>query len=176
MASADIYLDRINLRRYEELREDSRCQKFFELVERAEEILPKVPIPELPVPSTVGVIEIGDSSEKPFLVTGNSIYTHMLLGAILDYAKISAKIVSIDTDGYTVDMAVLLEKFRGYKVKEVLLKNNTKPERIIIPGFASKLKKEIEDEVGCEVIVGPECAVELPLFLEKLRRSYLAEK
>ncbi len=172
MPFADIYLDKIDLKKYEELKKDKKNLRYFELVEKAEKILPKIPIPELPVPSTVGVIDIGNSSNSLYLVTGNSIYTHMLLGAILDFAKISAKIISIDTEGYTVDMAVLLEKFNGYKIEEVIAKHKIKPEKIIIPGFASKIKEEIE-ELGLDVIVGPECAVELPLFIKK---HHLAEK
>ena len=171
MRHADIYLDKIDLRKYKGLEKDSRFKKYFELVERAEEILPKIPIPELPVPSSVGVIDFGGGKDAPFLVTGNSVYTHTLLGAILDYADIPAKIVSIDTEGYTVDMAVLLEKFRGYKIREVLEMEGVSPDMLIIPGLASKLKDEIERETRCKVVVGPVCAVELPLFLTSLKSN-----
>uniref|UniRef100_A0A7C4S8C7 CO dehydrogenase/acetyl-CoA synthase delta subunit TIM barrel domain-containing protein n=1 Tax=Geoglobus ahangari TaxID=113653 RepID=A0A7C4S8C7_9EURY len=172
MRYADIYLDKIDLSKYKDLEKDSRFKKYFELIEKAEEILPKIPIPELPVPSSVGVIDVGNGDDI-FLVTGNSIYTHTLLGAILDFANISAKIISIDTEGYTVDMAVLLEKFRGRKIKEILEREILSPDMLIVPGFASDLKDEIEKETGCKVIVGPVCAVELPLFLILLRSNRL---
>ncbi len=173
MRHADIYLDKIDLTKYRDLEKDNRCKKYFELIEKAEEVLPKIPIPELPVPSSVGIINIGGDDNAPFLVTSNSLYTHTLLGAILDFANISAKIISIDTEGYTVDMAVLLEKFRGHKIREILEREGISPNMLIIPGFASDLKDEIERETRCKVVVGPVCAVELPLFLISLKSNQL---
>jgi acetyl-CoA decarbonylase/synthase complex subunit gamma len=36
---------------------------------------------------------------------------------------------------------------------------------LIIPGLVAVLKGELEDEVGCEVVVGPEEAAGIPNFL-----------
>jgi acetyl-CoA decarbonylase/synthase complex subunit gamma len=37
---------------------------------------------------------------------------------------------------------------------------------LIIPGLVAVLKGELEDESGCEVIVGPEDAAGIPNFLK----------
>jgi acetyl-CoA decarbonylase/synthase complex subunit gamma len=37
--------------------------------------------------------------------------------------------------------------------------------KVVIPGLVAVLKGELEDELGCEVVVGPEEAAGIPNFL-----------
>jgi acetyl-CoA decarbonylase/synthase complex subunit gamma len=38
--------------------------------------------------------------------------------------------------------------------------------KVVIPGLVAVLKGELEDELGCEVVVGPEDAAGIPNFLK----------
>jgi acetyl-CoA decarbonylase/synthase complex subunit gamma len=54
----------------------------------------------------------------------------------------------------------------GPYIKKTDLGDKIKSKRIIIPGFAARIKGELEDEIpGWEVIVGPREASDLTTFL-----------
>ncbi len=165
---ADLYLDRIDISRYQCLRNDSRYRKLLDDIASADSFLPEIPVPEIPTPVATGVIDIGEPSEdSPVLVTGNSLYTHEVIGVVLVNAGIDCYLVSTDTEGYTVDMAVYLGLFRADRVRTeiVNLEDKVKHETLIIPGFAASLREDIEHETGWNVHVGPVCGVELPIYL-----------
>jgi len=129
----------------------SRYMKFIKIVMDARSILPEVPIPENPVAVEIGVFAIGEPDEaSPVLVTGNSLYTHAVVGAALTAADINCYLVSIDTDGYTVDMAALLSLFSGEKVRTILENSNIEDKVehriLIIPGFAAASKRDVEEK------------------------------
>ncbi|MFO7966757.1 MAG: hypothetical protein R6U44_04080 [Archaeoglobaceae archaeon] len=167
---ADLYLDKVDSRKYQKLKDSDQYADLFRILDEAQGILPEVPVPETPVSADTGVITIGDPDEdSPVLVTGNSIYTHMVLGAILASADIDCHILSVDTGGHTVDMSVVLNIFRGEGVKKTVdasdIKKTAGHRVMIIPGFAAYFKDEVERETGWDVLVGPVCGLELPMYL-----------
>ena len=98
-----------------------------------------------------------------------SIKEGVRLGEVLAKAKINCHLLIIDTEGYSVDMAVYLEIFSGEKVRDAILDSNLKSvvnhKKLIIPGLAKKYKDDIEKETGWEILVGPVCAAEVPIYL-----------
>jgi len=167
---ARLYLEEIRIEKYSQFRNDVRYKKYFRIIEEAAKILPEVPIPENPVSVEPGYIEVGKPGRSsPVLVTGNSLYTHTVLGSILAESGMDCHLLSVDTDGYTVDMAVYLGLFNAERIEDVIeethISGKINHNRIIIPGFASKIKEDVERLTGWEAVVGPICAAELPLFI-----------
>ena len=77
--------------------------------------------------------------------------------------------VFTDTDGNTVDMAMIYRTFTGERIARAFelhaLKEKSRMKHVIVPGLAAGMKDEIEKSTGVNVRVGPKCAAELPLFL-----------
>ena len=142
-------------------------KEFIKLVLNAESVLPKIPIYPSTIATKTGFVMTGNEN-SPILVTANYPYTQAVIGEILAKANIQCNLLIIDTDGYSVDMAVYLNLFTGDRVKAAISESNLEfvgQQKLIIPGLAEKFKDEIESETGWEVIVGPVCAVEIPIFL-----------
>jgi acetyl-CoA decarbonylase/synthase complex subunit gamma len=126
---------------------------------------PEVPMIVEPQPVSVGILEINSPGrDSPVIVTCNYLHTHTLLGEILIHAGVDCHILSMDTGGDPVDMAVVKGKFTGDAVKEAAedsgLAEKTDHTRLILPGLC-----EVDKVDGWEVVKGPVCALELPLFL-----------
>ena len=69
-------------------------------------------------------------------------------------------------------MAIILRTFTAKQVKMGLEFSDLLPEGfcndIILPGLASEVAAELKALTGWNVIVGPVCAAELPLFLAEI--------
>jgi acetyl-CoA decarbonylase/synthase complex subunit gamma len=159
---ADLYLDTINVRRYCPSCGEG-CEGECRLLDP--EVLPEVPMMETPIPVKPGLYEVHKpDGRSPVVVTGNFFYTQTVLGAVLTNAKVDCYILSIDTDGYPVDMAVVLQKFKEERVREAIekakLSDKVQHRNLILPGLV-----DIEIE-GWRAVKGPVCALELPLFLK----------
>jgi CO dehydrogenase/acetyl-CoA synthase gamma subunit (corrinoid Fe-S protein) len=68
-----------------------------------------------------------------------------------------------------VDMAMVYASFTADSLKNALTKHalavRVNHNRLIIPGFCAPLEEDLARVTGWEIIVGPVCAAELPLFL-----------
>jgi len=199
VASADVYLDRIDFLRYLKRTDCTQCgtkscEEFinelrkglkiprdcpflsenecyaFKVALKAKDLWPEVPLLTHPRPSLVGLVEINNPTrESLVLISGNNDYTEQVLLTTLGTTISPFFILFVDTDGSTVDMSMIykiLTADRIYKIiKETDIQEKTKKREMIIPGFASSLKADIEQLTGWNVTVGPVCAAELPLFL-----------
>lgn len=138
--------------------------EYLNLAIDAKEFL-RVPIYPSTVKTKTGLVF---SDEKAVtLLTANYPYTQAAIAEVMVRAKIDFNMLIIDTEGYSVDMAVYLGLFNAERIKEQI-KELEKVDRrkLVIPGLAEKAKKEIEDLIG-PVILGPVCCAELPIFLLK---------
>ncbi len=142
-------------------------KEYIKMAVNAESILPKIPIYPSTITTKIGFVKMGKNS--PILVTANYPYTQAVIGEVLAKANIQCNLLIIDTEGYSVDMAVYLNLFTGDKVKAAILESDLQSQvsqkKLVIPGLAEKFKDEIEEETGWEVLVGPICAIEIPIFL-----------
>jgi len=195
---ADLYLNRIDLARYadtetcqicrvdslEELTErlrsgqvcPGRCPHWpperveaFRMAIDAGEILPSIPSLDVPQPTEVGPFDVnGPSAASPVLVTGNSRLTHEVLLAVLSTSGAPMWMVSVDTGGHTVDMALVYKTLTPQGIAGALrageLPAGEFTGRIILPGLAEGLAAGVSAMLGRAVEVGPICAAELPLF------------
>jgi acetyl-CoA decarbonylase/synthase complex subunit gamma len=126
---------------------------------------PEVPVVVEPQPVSVGLLEVNNPGrDAPVIVTSNYLHTHTLLGEVLIRAGMGCHILSVDTGGDPVDMAVVKGKFTGDAVKRAAedsgLAGKIDHNRLVLPGLC-----QVEEVEGWEVVKGPVCALELPLFL-----------
>ncbi|MEW6001349.1 MAG: (Fe-S)-binding protein [Nitrospirota bacterium] len=134
---------------------------------------PEVPLLTHPRPGTVGLVELNSpDTESTVLISGNNEYTEQILMSVLSTTKSPFFIMFVDTDGNTVDMSMIYQTLTAERIYLAMKENNmnikVKKKEIIIPGFASSLKEDVEKLSGWNVRVGPVCAAEIPLFLSDM--------
>ena len=202
MASANLYLGEVNFLKYLEQTNCAQCgitscEEFIDVIRKGmkkpqdcpflskneayafeialtiENLWPEVPVLTHPRPSSVGLLELNlPGADSLVLISGNNEYTEQVLMAVLGTTKASFFVLFIDTEGNTVDMAMIYQTLtaeRVYKaLKETGITEKVSKRELIIPGFASSLKEDIEKLTGWHVRVGPICAAELTLFLSEI--------
>lgn len=189
---ADLYLESINFQEYlpkkdcwecgsscngfaKKLKEGESAEKcpylskkeveYLNLAAKAHEYL-EVPIYPTTIKTKTGLVFSKENGVT--LVTGNYPYTQAVVAEVMVRAGIEFNMLIIDTEGYSVDMAVYLGLFNGERfanfTEELKMVDRRK---IIIPGLASKVRDEISKKIGFDVITGPICCAEIPIFLLK---------
>ena len=210
---ADLYLDRIDLTRYagtetcqvcrvdsmEELLDRLRRGEFcggqcphwprerveaFRTAIDAGASLPSIPSLGVPRPTDAGLFELNaPTAASPVLVTGNSRLTHEVLMAVLSTTTAPMWLLSVDTEGHTVDMSLVYDTLTPEGIANSLGANSLGANslranalganapsvqnlagRIILPGLAESLAAPVCRTLGRPVEVGPICAAELPLY------------
>ena len=200
---ADLYLDQIELARHAGTRTCQVCKvdSLAELLDRlrsgricggqcvhwprqrveafrtaidAGGVLPSIPSLDIPRPTDAGLFELNDPTpDSPVLVTGNSQLTHEVLLAVLSTTSAPMWMVSVDTGGHTVDMALVFKTLTPEAIADALGANESTVHdpriqclsgRIILPGLAEGAGAPVSELLGRPVEVGPICAAELPLF------------
>ncbi len=127
--------------------------------------------PRVPLAVEQKIYEIGAVvAESPVLLTTNFALTYFAVASEIENTKIPSYLVVKDTEGLCVLAAWSTGKFVGDTIgpyiKKTDLGDKIKNKRIIIPGFAARIKGELEDELpGWEIIVGPREASDLSTFL-----------
>lgn len=201
MASADLYLEKVNLIKYLNKTDCvqcgiTSCDEFisalrngikkpqdcpflsknevyaFEVVLRAKDLWPEVPLLTHPRPGSVGLMELNrPDTGSPVLISGNNEYTEQVLMTVLGTTIGPFFVIFVDTYGDTIDMAMIYKTLTAEKVykaiKETGVEKKAGKRELIIPGFAASIKEDIEKLTGWRVKVGPICAAELPLFLSE---------
>ena len=202
MSTANLYLDRIDFHRYLNQQECAKCifrscEDFvgavmrgeassdmcsfmrmnrayaFEAVKQIEAAWPDVPLLTHPMPASTGLVELNQPDDRSLvLVSGNNEFTEQVLLTVLSTTICPFYLLFVDTDGNTVDMAMIYKTLTAERIHNSLtttgMENKVIAKDIIIPGLASSLKNEIETLTGWNVRVGPVCAAELPLFLSEI--------
>jgi CO dehydrogenase/acetyl-CoA synthase gamma subunit (corrinoid Fe-S protein) len=140
---------------------------------RPNEILPEVEVLQLPNPCSTGLFPINQpEKDSPILVSGNSKLTVEVLTAVLSTTMSPFWYMVVDTDGHTVDMAMVYEALTAERVTKVLTREKADqiaPEStLFLPGFAAPIRDTLAEQSGRSVTVGPVCAAELPLFFGKM--------
>ena len=197
MLRADLYEKKINVESYisssdcracgfhsreeflEKLRsgklKPSHCKmariRFFSLLwaVKPDEILPEVEVLQLPTPGPTGLFPINQPrKDSPILISGNSKITSEVLTAVLSTTLSPFWYLVVNTDGHTVDMAIVYEAMTAERIIQEISSENVDriaPEStLFLPGFASAIKGSLVEQSGRHVKVGPVCAAELPLF------------
>ncbi|GMQ79917.1 MAG: hypothetical protein BMS9Abin03_369 [Thermodesulfobacteriota bacterium] len=197
MLRADLYEKKINVESYissndckacgfhsreeflEKLRsgilKPSHCKmarmRFFALLwaVKPDEILPKVEVLQLPTPGPTGLFPINQpGKDSPILVSGNSKITGEVLTAIFSTTLSPFWYLVVNTNGHTVDMAIIYKVMTAERVMQEISSENVDqiaPEStLFLPGLAAAIRDNIAEQSGRHVKTGPVCAAELPLF------------
>ena len=140
---------------------------------RPNDILPEVEVLQLPTPGPTGLFPINQPEKNsPILVSGNSKLTVEVLTAVLSTTLSPFWYMIVDTDGHTVDMAMVYEALTAERVTKVLTREKADqiaPEStLFLPGFAAPIRDTLAEQSGRSLTVGPVCAAELPLFFGKM--------
>jgi|Deesub1362A_J573_1020465.scaffolds.fasta_scaffold00094_102 hypothetical protein len=158
--SVDLYLQEFGIDKYQSISKGCHITCLNIIKEHP----PPVPTVQNAIPVKTGLFEINNPKRNsPVIVTGNYLYTQALLAEILASSGINCYLLSINTEGYSVDNAVATGKFTEESLLEVIneaeLKKRIGHRYLILPGL-------VDLRIGDWIIIrGPICALELPLFL-----------
>ena len=90
---------------------------------RPNEILPEVEVLQHPHTGPTGLFPINQpTQDSPILVSGNSRLTDEVLTAVLSTTLSPFWYLVVDTDGHTVDMAMVYETFTAERVVQMLIR------------------------------------------------------
>lgn len=137
--------------------------------------------PRVPLAVEQKIYEIGTvSAESPVLLTTNFALTYFAVASEIENSKIPAYLCVKDTEGLCVLAAWSTGKFSGDTagpfLKKIGIGDKVKNKRVIIPGFAARIKGELEEELqGWEVIVGPREASDLPAYLPQMIEKWKSQ-
>ncbi|MBL7180912.1 MAG: hypothetical protein ISS65_12030 [Desulfobacterales bacterium] len=169
--SREEFLDSLRAGRLKPAQCKMARRRFFQLLwaARPKDLLPEVEVLQLPNPGPTGLFPINrPEKDSPILVSGNSKSTAEVLGAVLSTTSSPFWYLVVDTDGHTVDMAIVYEVLTAERVVQALAREKADriaPEStLFLPGLAAPIRDKLIEQSGRTVIVGPVCAAELPLF------------
>jgi CO dehydrogenase/acetyl-CoA synthase gamma subunit (corrinoid Fe-S protein) len=142
----------------------------FRVALNADNLLPRFPCVTAPRPGPTGLVEINTpDDDSPILISGNNIHTQDVITSILGTTRSPFFLVFADTKGDTVDMAVIYKTLTAEQIRKDVqasrVLDGTRRQEIIIPGLAGTVGDKLKQSTGWNVIVGPICVGELPLFL-----------
>ena len=129
--------------------------------------------PQKPVQVEPKLYAVGEPDDKaPLLVTTNfSLTFYSVLGEV-EASRVPARVLAVDTEGTSVLTAWAADKFGAEQIKKAMQATAVldgladayrKP---VIPGLVAVISGELEEEIGCPVIVGPKEASGIPSFLK----------
>jgi CO dehydrogenase/acetyl-CoA synthase gamma subunit (corrinoid Fe-S protein) len=141
----------------------------FHIALDADNILPRFACVTDPRPGPTGLAEINTPGEKsPILISGNHIHTQDVMMSVLSTTRSPFFLLFTDTRGNTVDMAVIYNTMTAEQIRKDVQSSGvfekSHHQNIIIPGLAAPIGHELKQSTDWNVIVGPVCAAELPLF------------
>lgn len=135
--------------------------------------------PEKPLQIEAKLCPIGEPDENsPVIVTTNFALTYFTVVGEIESSNISSYLVITPSDGMSVLTAWSADKFNGEIIAKAIktygLENLVKHRKLIIPGYVSSLKEEIEDELpDWEVVIGANEAVDIVDFLKSYQKQQL---
>jgi CO dehydrogenase/acetyl-CoA synthase gamma subunit (corrinoid Fe-S protein) len=142
----------------------------FQVALDADTLLPPFPCLTHPRPGPTGWVEINAPDKgRPILVSGNHVHTQDVLMVVLSTTRSPFRLLFADTRGHTVDMAVIYKALTATQIRKALehskVQEKLSCQEIILPGLAWAVAQELKKRTCLNVLVGPVCAAELPLFL-----------
>jgi acetyl-CoA decarbonylase/synthase, CODH/ACS complex subunit gamma len=127
--------------------------------------------PQVPNAVEARVYKIGEPGpDAPVLVTTNFALTYFTVEGEVENSKVPAFITVVETNGLGVLNSYADDKLSGETIAKAIkgsgVLEQVRHKKVILPGLVAVLKGELEDESGCDVIVGPEEAAGIPAFLK----------
>ncbi|MEE8385701.1 MAG: acetyl-CoA decarbonylase/synthase complex subunit gamma, partial [Dehalococcoidia bacterium] len=127
--------------------------------------------PQVPNAVEAKLYKIGETTpDSPILVTTNFALTYFMVEGEVENSKVPAYISVVETNGLGILNSYADDKLTGETIAKAVkaqdAMSQVRHKKVVIPGLVAVLKGELEDELGCEVLVGPEEAAGLPNFLK----------
>lgn len=128
--------------------------------------------PRVPVSVESKLYEIGSPDEQsPVFLTTNFALTYFTVASDLESAKIPSYVLVADTEGLAVEVSMAGKKITPDVIQDIFkrsdIEKKVKHRRLIIPGVSARIKGELEDATGWEIIVGPKDSSQIQGFLQK---------
>ncbi|MFH1328003.1 MAG: acetyl-CoA decarbonylase/synthase complex subunit gamma [Candidatus Bathyarchaeota archaeon] len=127
--------------------------------------------PRKPVNVDPGLITFGNpnAENSPVFLTSNFALTYYTV--LSDIEKMDGYLLVADTEGLSVEAAVAGRKLTAETVVNIIqsskIEDKIKHKTLIIPGFAARLKGDIEDATKWDVLVGPKDSSMIAGFLSE---------
>ncbi len=130
--------------------------------------------PRVPASVKPGLYSVGVPDEtSPVLATTNYTLTYYTVMRDLEKAGVNCHILVLDTGGMSVLNALaggqLNAQLMAQALKQLERSCRVRHRTVIIPGSAARLRGEVEDLTGWEVILGPMDSAGIPVFLKTSR-------
>lgn len=137
------------------------------------EILPEVEVLQFPSPVPTGLFPINrPEKDSPILVSGNSKLTVEVLTAVLSTTLSPFWYLVVNTDGHTVDMAMVYKVLTAERIVQILIREKADQiapnSTLFLPGLAKSINADLAKQSDRNVKLGPVCAAELPLFFGEI--------
>lgn len=130
--------------------------------------------PQRPMTTKEGIYPINNPDENsPVLVTCNFSLTYFIVSGEIENSRVPSWLLVMDTEGLSVMTAWAAGKFVGDLVgsfiKKSGIENSIKHRSLIIPGYASAILGDLEEELrGWKILIGPREAAHIPAYLRGL--------
>ena len=126
--------------------------------------------PRKPASVEPGLKTVGEpDGNSPVMVTSNFALTYFTVTSDIEASKIGSYLLVVDTEGLSVESSIAGRKLIAEKIADALkasgIENKVRHRRLIVPGFAARLKGEIEELTNWEVVVGPRDSSGIPKFI-----------
>ena len=128
--------------------------------------------PQRPMATTEGIYEIGGPHEySPVLITSNFSLTYFIVSGEIEGSRVPSWLLVKDTEGLSVMTAWAAGKFGADAiapfVKKCGIAEKVKHRKLIIPGYASVISGELEEELpDWKILIGPREAGHLAAYLK----------
>ncbi|MEJ2716492.1 MAG: acetyl-CoA decarbonylase/synthase complex subunit gamma [Deltaproteobacteria bacterium] len=132
--------------------------------------------PQRPMTTEQGIYPINNpSDDSPVLITSNFSLTYFIVSGEIESSRVPSWLLILNTDGLSVLTAWAAGKFVGDLigpfVKKSGIEEKTKTRTLVIPGAASVISGDLEEELpGWEIAIGPREGAHIPAYL---RQNYL---
>ncbi|MFQ6135092.1 MAG: acetyl-CoA decarbonylase/synthase complex subunit gamma [Nitrososphaerales archaeon] len=128
--------------------------------------------PRKPVSVEAALKELGTPNENsPVLITTNFALTYFTVANDIESSGVDCYLLVADAEGLAVEVGVAGGQFTAAGINDILtstgVADKVKHRRMVIPGKAARLKGEIEDVTGWEVMIGPQDSSQINDFLNK---------
>jgi acetyl-CoA decarbonylase/synthase complex subunit gamma len=132
--------------------------------------------PQRPMTTEQGVYSINNpGDDSPVLITSNFSLTYFIVSGEIEASRVPSWLLILNTDGLSVLTAWAAGKFVGDLigpfVKKSGIEEQTRTRTLVIPGAASVISGDLEEELpDWQIAIGPREGAHIPAYL---RQNYL---
>ena len=128
--------------------------------------------PRKPVSVDAAIKSIGSPNDaSPVLITTNFALTYFTVANDIEASGVDCYLLVVDAEGLAVEVGVAGGQLTALGINELVVSSGVaekvKHKRMVVPGKAARLKGDIEDTTGWEVMVGPQDSSQISDFLNK---------